>query len=193
MNIHIIVIASLRWWWMLFKLFTRPRYWEKCRYWRHPLTNQITGKSVPTNRRSIYQYCLHSSESPWAQEGLMVTGWTGPRWFLTRNVKSNPRSFLENKFFLFWGAQNNFLSPKLAFKTLNGGGVLRYVIDFVFILSAIFSRNSDLTSTNVSQSVCPSVTNQYAELADISSMKVIHDNHPWQSSITVIDDSHRCQ
>ena len=83
----------------------------KCQYWQHPLTNQITGKSGPTNRRSIYQYCLHSSESPWAQEGLMVTGWTGPRWFLTRNVKSNPRSFLENKFFLFWGAQNNFLSP----------------------------------------------------------------------------------
>ena len=32
----------------------------KLRYWRHPLTNQITGKSVPTNRRSVYQYCFHS-------------------------------------------------------------------------------------------------------------------------------------
>ena len=32
----------------------------KCRYWRHPLTNQITGKSVLTNRRSVCQYCFHS-------------------------------------------------------------------------------------------------------------------------------------
>ena len=30
------------------------------RYWRHLLTNQITGKSVLTNRRSVCQYCFHS-------------------------------------------------------------------------------------------------------------------------------------
>ena len=32
----------------------------KCWYWWHPLTNQIAGKSVPTNRMSVYQYCFHS-------------------------------------------------------------------------------------------------------------------------------------
>ena len=31
-----------------------------CRYWQYPLTDQFTGKSVPTNRRSVYQYCFHS-------------------------------------------------------------------------------------------------------------------------------------
>ena len=39
--------------------------WGKCQYWQHPLTNQITGKSVPTNGRSVFQYCFHSSEFPW--------------------------------------------------------------------------------------------------------------------------------
>ena len=36
----------------------------KLRYRRHPLTNQITGKSVPTNRRPVLNYCFHSSEYP---------------------------------------------------------------------------------------------------------------------------------
>ena len=40
-----------------------------------------------------------------------------------------------------------------------------------------FSHDSNLTSTNVSLSVCQSVTDQYVEIA-YEQQSVIHDSHP---------------
>ena len=51
---------------------------------------------------------------------------------------------------------------------------------------SFFSHDSDLTSTNVSLSVClsvrQSVTDQYVEIA-YEQQSVIHDSYPWKSSI----------
>ena len=60
----------------------RHQHEGKCWYWWHPLTNQITGKSVPINRKSVYQYCFHPSESPWPS--------------LTSCQMSHPKSSLQN-------------------------------------------------------------------------------------------------
>ena len=63
----------------------------------------------------------------------------------------------------------------------------------ILIIFDVFSRDSDLTSTNVSLSVrlsvSPSVCHQYVEKA-YKPMPVIHTSHPWQSSMPVIQASH---
>ena len=70
----------------------------------------------------------------------------------------------------------------------NFGGVF---IDFSNVCS-IFSRDSDLTSTNVSLSVSPSVCHHYVEIA-YKPIAVIQASHPFQSSLPVILASHPCQ
>ena len=49
----------------------------------------------------------------------------------------------------------------------------------------IFSRDSDLTSTNVRPSVCLSVCDQY-----VKSMTVIHESLPRKSSMKIIHENH---
>ena len=60
-----------------------------------------------------------------------------------------------------------------------------------FFINQLFSRDSNLTSTNVCLSVSLSVTKQYVETAYKqnvqSSMKVINESHPWKLSMTVHD------
>ena len=59
--------------------------------------------------------------------------------------------------------------------------------------SIIFSRDSDLTSTNVCLAVSLSVHHQYVEIAYKQQSPVTHASQAYQSSMPVIHASHPCQ
>ena len=98
-----------------------------------------------------------------------TSGEFGPIWLFTGGC--------EHIFVLF----SHFSMPNDSIFSINlGGGVTKYG------KFPIFSCDSDLTSTNVRPSVCPSVSDQFVKI-------VIHASHPCQPSMPVIYASHPCQ